>query len=108
MRFVDSNVLLYATSKLPEERAKQGIAYAILQSTDLAGSVQVLQEFYVQATRVSRPERLSHEEALNVIRGFLRFRVKPMTVPLMEAALVTRQRYGISYSDASIIEAARS
>jgi predicted nucleic acid-binding protein len=73
MRFVDSNVLLYAASKLPEERPKAEIAYAILQSTDLAGSVQVLQEFYVQATRVNRPERLSHDDAIHVIRGFQRF-----------------------------------
>jgi len=108
MRFVDSNVLLYAASKRPDERSKAESAYAILQSRDLAGSVQVLQEFYVQATRATRPDRLSHEDAINVIRGFLRFPVKPMSVALMESALVTKVRYRIHYWDAAIIEAARA
>ena len=51
MTFVDTNVLLYAVSTAPEERAKAAVARAILDRTDLALSVQVLQEFFVQATR---------------------------------------------------------
>ena len=67
MRFVDTNILLYAVSKpTPEredERHKRSIALQILDRTDLAMSVQVLQEFSAQATRRSRPDRLSHEQA---------------------------------------------
>lgn len=55
MRFVDTNVLLYAVSTLPDEAAKATKAQALLMDRDLALSVQVLQEFYVQATRKSRP-----------------------------------------------------
>jgi predicted nucleic acid-binding protein len=64
MRFLDSNILLYAISKNPAERSKAEEAYAILQSDDLALSVQVLQEFYVQAIRSTRPDALSHDEAV--------------------------------------------
>ena len=47
MRFVDTNVLLYAASTAPEERSKSSVALSILEADDLALSVQVLQEFYV-------------------------------------------------------------
>jgi predicted nucleic acid-binding protein len=108
MRFVDSNILLYATSERLEERSKARIAFDILQSDDLALSVQVLQEFYVQATRAGRPDAISHEAAVRLVYDFRRFPVQPMTVSLLEAALVTKQRYRISYWDAAIIEAARA
>ncbi len=61
MRFVDTNVLLYSLSREPEERHKTQQANDILASKDLALSVQVLQEFYVQATRASRPDPLFAE-----------------------------------------------
>ena len=53
MRFVDTNVLLYAVSTAPAERSKNERSLAILDDHDLAVSVQVLQEFYVQAIRPS-------------------------------------------------------
>ncbi len=55
MRFVDTNILLYAASTAPEERQKAEVALTLLEAEDLALSVQVLQEFYVQATRATRP-----------------------------------------------------
>jgi predicted nucleic acid-binding protein len=55
MRFADTNVLLYAVSTLPAESVKAAQAQAVLASRDLALSVQVLQEFYVQATRDLAP-----------------------------------------------------
>ena len=54
MRFVDTNVLLYVASTVPAEETKAGLARELLEADDLAVSVQVLQEFYVQATRPSR------------------------------------------------------
>jgi predicted nucleic acid-binding protein len=57
--FLDTNVLLYAISPNPEEAAKRAQADALLRREDGALSVQVLQEFYVQATRASRPDYLS-------------------------------------------------
>ena len=67
VRFVDTNVLLYAASTAPEEARKARRARALLDEGDLGLSVQVLQEFYVQATRSSRPDRLTHEQAAALV-----------------------------------------
>ena len=75
---------------------------------DLALSVQVLQEFYVQATREGRSDPLSHDQALRLVEAFLRFRLADLTRQTMLAAMATRQRFQISYWDAAIVEAARS
>jgi predicted nucleic acid-binding protein len=108
VRFVDTNVLLYAVSRDPEEQDKAERANEILAGRDVALSVQVLQEFYVQATRDSRPDPLSHEQATQLIESFLRFPVQEITTAVMLAALATRQRFGISYWDAAILEAGRA
>jgi predicted nucleic acid-binding protein len=108
VRFVDTNVLLYALSTAEDERPKAERAREILQAEDLALSVQVLQEFYVQATRASRKHRLSHEQAAALIEAFARFPVQETTLALVRASLETAARHAISYWDAAIVEAARS
>lgn len=108
VRFADSNILLYAISRAPQERAKAERANDLLAERDLALSVQVLQEFYVQATRESRPDPISHEDALELVESFRRFPVLPLTADLVAAAMTARQRFQISYWDAAILEAARS
>jgi predicted nucleic acid-binding protein len=92
VRFVDTNVLLYAVSRDPEEQGKAQRANDILGARDVALSVQVLQEFYVQATRESRPDPLAHEQAASLVESFLRFPVQPITTEVMLAAMATRQR----------------
>lgn len=108
MRFVDTNVLLYAVSRDPEELHKAQAARDLLTERDLALSVQVLQEFYVQATRASRSDALSHEQAVKLVESFQRFPLIDVTQAIVLAAMGTRNRFGISYWDAAIIEAARS
>ena len=108
VRFVDTNVLLYAISRDEEERDKAQQANDILDEGDLGLSVQVLQEFYVQATRSSRLDRLTHEQAAALVESFLRFPTADLTPPIMQAAFETRERFKISYWDAAIIEAARA
>ena len=107
MRFVDTNILLYAVSTAAEEQSKCGIALSLLDADDLALSVQVLQEFYVQATRVGKPDRLTHDQAASLIESFLRFPAQEITLALMRAALTAKARFRISYWDAAIVEAAR-
>ena len=107
MRFVDTNVLLYAISGDPSEREKAAVADKLLQASDLALSVQVLQEFYVQATRTSRVARLSADEAVALVETWLRFPVQEMSVSVLRAALAASQRFQLSYWDAAIIESAR-
>ncbi len=110
MRFVDTNVLLYLVSTDPAEAAKQRVASRILASEDLALSVQVLQEFYVQATRVRPSGRgaLTHAQAAHLVEAFLRFPVQEMTVDILRAAMAAKDRYRLSLWDALILEAART
>ena len=108
MRFVDTNILLYVISRDPAEQDKAKRANDILADRDLALSVQVLQEFYVQATRASRPDAIEHEQAVRLIESFHRFPVQDITSAIMMAALDARQRFQLSYWDAAIIEASRA
>lgn len=108
MRFVDTNILLYAISSDPQEAAKAERAAELLNEPDLALSVQVLQEFYVQATRSRALARVTHDEAVSLIAALQRFPVQETTVPLLWAALATKARWQISYWDAAIVEAARA
>ena len=98
-------ILLYAISRDPAEQDKAKRANDILAERDLALSVQVLQEFYVQATRASRPDAIGHRQAVLLIESFRRFPVQDSTTEIMTAALDTRQRFQLSYWDAAIIEA---
>jgi predicted nucleic acid-binding protein len=66
------------------------------------------EEFYVQATRPSRPKRLSHEEAAAFISKWMRFPAPDLTVSLCKAALSTKARFQICYWDAAVLEAARA
>lgn len=109
MRFVDTNILLYAISKDPAERRKTQIAIDLLDSPveDLALSVQVLQEFYVQATSVSREGALPHRLAEDYLDHWQALQVQDNTLALFRAAIASSRRFRVSYWDAAIIEAAR-
>lgn len=106
--FVDTNVLLYAHDT--SEAEKQPIARALLDDlwVDRTGvlSTQVLQEFYVIATRkLASP--LSRAEAREIVDLY---RLWP--VILIEPALILNasrleEDHQLSFWDALIIEAAR-
>ena len=107
MRFVDTNVLLYSVSTDPAEAGKAAAAVELLGAEDLCLSVQVLQEFYVQATRATRAEPLPHADAVAFIDTWQRFRVQEVSIALLREALAATRRWRVSYWDAAIIEAAR-
>jgi predicted nucleic acid-binding protein len=108
VRFLDTNILLYAISRDPAEQRKTRIALDLLDATDLGLSVQVLQEFYVQATRHSRSGALPHDLALQYLEHWQALAVQDLTLDVVRAALASCQRFGISYWDAAIVEAARA
>jgi len=108
MIFVDTNVLLYAICPGERDRTKAQQAREILRRDDLTFSVQVLQEFYVQATLPTRVQPLSHEEASALISLWCRFPVVEMSVALMQSALRFKARHQTSYWDAVILAAADS
>jgi predicted nucleic acid-binding protein len=106
--FLDTNILLYSISRAPDEAAKRATAIALLDQDDLALSVQVLQEFYVQATRPTRADPLAHDIAARLVRTWLRFRVQDITPAILNAALDIKAQHGFSYWDSAIIAAARA
>lgn len=108
MRFLDTNILLYSLDLQPVQPAKTLLATQILASTDLVLSVQVLQEFYVQATHARRPDALPHDIAARLIQKWLRFRIQENTVAVLQAALAIKERFQISYWDAAILAAAKA
>jgi len=105
-RFIDTNILIYGISDLPREAAKRRVADNLLDHDDNALSVQVLQEFYHQATRPSRTDAISHAKAVSIVRSLCRFPVQPMTTGVMQQAFAIREATGYGYWDSAIIAAA--
>ncbi|MCY3889706.1 MAG: PIN domain-containing protein [bacterium] len=106
VRFVDTNILLYAVSALSEDSYKRGRALSLLEDGDLALSVQVIQEFYVQATRPSRADALTSEQALRFLEAIDSYPVQPVTEQIFQQAVTISQRFGLSYWDSAILAAA--
>jgi len=106
--FLDTNILLYSVSDQPREADKRRIAVELIDGGEVVLSVQVLQEFYVQATRASLPAPMSHEDAANLVRSWSRFHVESVTPELVLRALHIKDAHRISYWDAAIIAAAES
>ena len=108
MRFVDTNVLLYAVSALTEDARKRERALLLLKEGDLAISVQVLQEFYHQATRPNRPDPITPVQALGFLESINAFPVQAITPQVFRAGVEVSQRFGLSYWDGAILAAARA
>lgn len=108
MRFVDTNILIYAIGLQPAPAEKKAIAREILAQGDIALSVQVLQEFYVQATHARRSDAFSHDLAVRLIEKWQRFRVQDNTVAVLQSALRLKERFQTSYWDAAILAAAKA
>jgi len=106
--FLDTNVLLYSISTHPRESAKRRVAVELLERDDCALSVQVLQEFYVQATRATRSDPLPHDIAVGLVRTWTRFQVQETTLAIVEGAFEIKATHRFSYWDSAIIAAARA
>ncbi len=107
-RFIDTNILLYSISRDPAEAAKRDRAVALLAADDLGLSAQVLQEFYVQATRSTRSDALPHDIASGLVRAWARFPVQEISLAIVTSALEIHQAHGFSYWDSAIIAAAQA
>lgn len=105
--FVDSNVFLYAYD--PTEGGRHEAARALLE--DLwrrpagALSVQVLQEFYVNATRrIAQP--LDPDAATDRLRALARWQTHAPGAADVIAATAIHRRHKISFWDAMIVRSA--
>ena len=74
----------------------------------MALSVQVLQEFYVQATRATRPQPLPDAQARSLIEAWRRFPVQETTLALLDLGLELQARHRFSHWDSMIVAAARA
>jgi predicted nucleic acid-binding protein len=106
--FVDTNVLVYAHDA--SETARQPVAQAVLGElwNRRAGalSTQVLQEFYVVATRKFDPP-MPRRDARGLVDAYTNWRLVQIDVPLILAASQLEERHTLSFGDALIVEAAR-
>jgi predicted nucleic acid-binding protein len=106
--FVDTNVLVYAHDA--SETARQPVAQAVLaelwRSRSGALSTQVLQEFYVVATRKFDPP-MPRREARDLVDAYSHWHLVEIDVALIVAASQLEERHSLSFWDALIVEAAR-
>jgi predicted nucleic acid-binding protein len=103
---LDSNVLVHALPRRPEEPAKQARARELIATRQFGLSFQVLQEVFVTATRkLAAP--LAPEAALRFLQPFLEFPFVTGTAGLFQEAARLSVRFQLHYYDAAILAAAK-
>jgi predicted nucleic acid-binding protein len=106
--FVDTNVLVYAhdATETSRQPAAQAVLAELWRSRLGALSTQVLQEFYVVATRKFDPP-MPRRQARELVEAYSHWRLVQIDVPLILAATQLEERHTLSFWDALIVEAAR-
>lgn len=108
LTFVDTNVLVYAHDR--SESRKQPMAQTLLEGlwTSRTGalSTQILQEFYVVATRKFDPP-MSRRAAREVVALYAMWPLVQIDLPLILTASRLEERHKLSFWDALVVEAAR-
>jgi predicted nucleic acid-binding protein len=107
--FVDTNVLLYARDA--SEPAKQRLAAAWMASlwrerTGRTG-IQVLSEYYVNATRKLRPG-LAPEIAWDDVRALMSWQPQAMDVSVLETGREIERRHRLGWWDCLVVAAAQT
>jgi predicted nucleic acid-binding protein len=103
--FLDTNILIYATSLATDHAAKRPVARGWMARTDWAISTQVLMEFFANA-RQARHGLLPTAPQQFVERISASRPVQAVDRELVLAALSLRHRYNLSHWDAAILCAA--
>jgi predicted nucleic acid-binding protein len=104
--FLDANVLLYACSSAPDDRAKQQSAEHLILNTSFALSAQVLQEFIANALR-KKSLGITEANIDAILELASHVRVLPITHELIVTAVTLRRRFQLSHWDSTIIAAAQ-
>ncbi len=101
----DSNVLLYALSDAPAERAKRERAADLIATEDFGTSYQVLMETWVVATRkMKRP--VAPDKVAAFLDCILAFPCVDGSPAIFRQATLISQRFGVHPYDAAILAAA--
>ncbi|HEY1090694.1 MAG TPA: PIN domain-containing protein [Burkholderiaceae bacterium] len=107
--FVDTNVLVY--SEDGADRAKQARAiewlHALWHRRSGRVSTQVLNEFYVVATRKLTPA-MPNGDARAEVRRYQRWQPWVIDHATVETAWAVESRFGLSYWDSLIVAAAKA
>jgi predicted nucleic acid-binding protein len=106
LAFVDTNVLLYAVSTNPVESDKRNAARKILSESQICFSVQVAQEFFVNAIRKLSPP-MNSIEVLEFLDAINSSEIVALDYELFKSAVKIQARFQTSYWDAAIIAAAK-
>ena len=108
LTFVDTNVLVYAHDR--SETRKQPLAQALLEGlwARRTGtlSTQILQEFYVVATRKFDPP-MSRRAAREIVALYAAWPLVQVDLALILVASELEERHKLSFWDALVVEAAR-
>lgn len=103
--FLDSNVLLYASSGAMADAGKRRVAEALMLDHRFALSAQVLQEYIANALR--KPQLGISEANIDAtLRMAALVRVQPITHELVVSAVILRRKHQVSQWDATILAAA--
>ena len=105
--FVDSNILIYAHDRDAGSRRDRarGICEQLWQNRSGCLSVQVLQEFYVTATRKIRTP-LVRAQARELVRAYANWVISPTTPETVLRATELSEAAELAFWDALIVAAA--
>jgi len=106
--FVDTNVLVYARDRTDEAKHARALEWLAVLWQERAGrlSWQVLQEYYVTATRKLEPPR-DPADAREDVTSLVTWRPIAIELPTLDAAWGIEDRFGLSWWDALIVAAAQ-
>lgn len=109
LRFLDTNILLYAASRqaLPADEGKHEVALGVIGAGDFVISAQVLQEFYANAVKL-KPVPLPRAEAAEWVELLGEVECVAIDHRLVGEGIRLSQRYETSYWDGAIIAAAHA
>jgi predicted nucleic acid-binding protein len=105
--FLDTNLLVYTMDSYDTEKKQQCRSLLKTVTRDMQGviSTQVMQEFYVAATRKLGADPLTTKDVMN---AFTRFEVVGVTPDIINSAVDCSILNRLSFWDALIVAAAES
>lgn len=107
--FVDTNVLVYARDSTEETKHRRALEWLAALWEERAGrlSWQVLQEYYVTATRKLDPPRETFD-AREDVTSLVTWQPVDVDLSIIDTAWAIEDRFGLSWWDALIVAAAQS
>ncbi len=107
--FLDSNVWIYAATGREAYPEKFARARGIIERENIGVSTQVIGEFVSNVRNAKKMRRpLSADETADWVERLFEFPCVDVDRQIVESALLTQQRYKLSYWDSQIIAAAES